>query len=99
MLFKYGYGGKLSVVDRRENKQRNFAESETRHFVRSHDKNAENVIFRICDEGISILGERYNAGNNYRSKEKKGRPVCSMDDIKSVSGLSVNDLNQLVKVL
>ena len=50
--------------------QRNFAESEIKHFIRSHDKNAENAIFRTRDEGTSILGEIYNAGNNCRSKEK-----------------------------
>ena len=63
-----------SVVDRKENKQRNFAESETKHFVRSHNKNAENAIFRTHNEGTSILGERYNAGNNCRSKEEKEPP-------------------------
>ena len=40
MLFNYGYGGKICVVDRKENKQRNFAEIGTKYFVRSHDKNA-----------------------------------------------------------
>ena len=53
-----------SFVDRKENKQRHFAESETKHFVRSHNINAENAIFRTRDEDTSILGERYNAGNN-----------------------------------
>ena len=35
----------------------------------SHDKNTKNAIFRTRDEGTSILGERYNAGDNCRSKE------------------------------
>ena len=46
-------------MDKKENKQSNFAESETKHFVRSHDKNVENVIFWMRDEGTSILGHRY----------------------------------------
>ena len=65
-----------SVVDRKENK-RNFAESETKHLVRSHNKNAENTIFWTRDEGTSILGERYNAGNNCRSKEEREAPYAS----------------------
>ena len=51
------------VVDRKENKQRNFAESETKHLVRSHKKNDENAIFRTRGESTSILGERYNLGS------------------------------------
>jgi len=47
-----------NVGDRKENK----------HFFRSHNKN---VIFRTCDEGTSILGERYNAENNGRIKEER----------------------------
>ena len=58
-----------SVVERKENKQRNFAQSETKHLVRSHNKNSKHPIFRTRDENTSILGERYNAGNNWRSKE------------------------------
>ena len=46
------------VVDKKENKQSNFAESETKHPVSSLNKNAENAIFRTRDEGTSILGER-----------------------------------------
>ena len=65
-----------SVVDRKENKQRNFAESETKHIVRSHNKNAENAIFRTRDEGTSILEEIYNAGNNWRSKEENEAPYA-----------------------
>ena len=44
-----------SVMDRKENKQRNFAESETKHLIRSHNKNAENAIFWTRDESKSIL--------------------------------------------
>ena len=47
-----------SVVYRKENKQRNFAESKTKHLVRSHNKNAENAIFRTREVSTSILGER-----------------------------------------
>ena len=43
------------------------------------------------------LGEIYNAGNNCRSKEKGKPRMRWMDDIKSVTGLSLNELNQLVK--
>ena len=64
-------------VDRKENKERNFAQSETKHVVRIHEKNAENAIFRTG--GV----------------RKKGKPRMRwMDEIKSVTGLSVNDLNQ-----
>ena len=48
-----------SVVNRKENKERNFAENKTENFVKNHDKNAENVVFRTRDEGKSILGESY----------------------------------------
>ena len=53
-------------------------ESETKHFVRSLDKYAENAIFRTREEGKSILGERYNARNNWRSKEEREAP-CAVD--------------------
>ena len=46
----------LSIVIRKETKQ-NFAESETKHFVRCPDKNAENTIFWTRNEDTSILGE------------------------------------------
>ena len=42
-----------SVVDRKENKQINFAESESKHLVRIHNKNAENAIFRTREEHIN----------------------------------------------
>ena len=58
-------------MDRKEIKQRNFAESETKHFVKNHEKAAESVIFCIHDEDTSVLGERYNAGNNCRSQKKR----------------------------
>ena len=61
------------VVDRMENKQRNFAKSETKLLVSSHNKN---TTFRIRDEGTSILGGRYNAGNNCRSKEEREAPYA-----------------------
>ena len=64
-----------SVVDKKENKQRNFSESKIKYFVRSADKNAENDIFRTRGEDTSILGERYNAGNYCRSKGEKRKPL------------------------
>ena len=59
-----------SFVDRKNIKQRNLSESETKYFVRNHDKNAGISIFRARDEGTSVLGEIYNAGNHCRSKER-----------------------------
>ena len=56
-------------IQRKEIKQRNLAKSETKHFVRSHEKKAENAIFWTRDEETSILGDRYNA-------RKKRSPVC-----------------------
>ena len=46
-----------SVLERKENKEINIAESEIKHFVR-------NAIFRTRDESVSILGKIFNAGNN-----------------------------------
>ena len=77
-----------SVVDRKENKQRNFAESETKHFVRNHNKNA---IFRTSDESTSIFGE------NLEEQGRKGNPYEVDGRHQKCTGLSVNDLNQLVK--
>ena len=54
------------VMDRK-NKKIHFT-SEIKHIVRSYDKNAENSIFRTHDVNTSILGARYNAGTNCRSK-------------------------------
>ena len=65
-------------MDKKENKQSNFAESETKHFVRSHNKNAKNAIFCAHDEDTSILGEIYYAGNNCRSKEER-EALCAMN--------------------
>ena len=56
--------------------RKKIAENETKHLVRSYDKNVENSMFRTRDEGTSILGERYNAGNNCRSKEKREAPYA-----------------------
>ena len=75
-MYKYSKSLFLEVVDRKKNKQRNFAESETKHLVRSHNKNSENVVFRTRDESTSILGEGYNAGNNWRSKEEREAPYA-----------------------
>ena len=43
------------------------------------------------------LEEDINAGNNCSSKKKTEAPYAWMDDITSVTGLSLNDLNHLVK--
>ena len=59
-----------SIVDR------NFAKSETYPFVRSHYQNDKIAIFRTHDAGTSILGERYNAGNNCRSKVERDAPYA-----------------------
>jgi hypothetical protein len=66
-----------SVVDKIENKQIHFTESEAKDFVRRYDKNGENAIFRTLDDGTSILGEIYDPGNNCRNKGKNGSPVCA----------------------
>ena len=72
-------------------KETHFVENLTKHLVGSHDKNGEDAIFRTRDEGTSNLVERYNAGNDCRSKKKRNPRIRWMDDIKSVTGLSVND--------
>ena len=37
------------VMDRKENKQRNYSKSENKYFVSCHDRNSENAIFwDIC---------------------------------------------------
>ena len=65
--------------------------------VRSHNKNAENAIFRTLDESTSILGERYNAEITAGAR-KKGKPRMRWkNDIKKGTAFSVNDLNQLAK--
>ena len=66
----------------------------------SHGVNiAENAIFRTREEGTSILGEKFRLMLGITAgARKKGKPRMRwMDDIKSVTGLSVNDLNQLLK--
>ena len=64
-----------SVVDRKENKQRNFVESETKHLVRSHNKKLKMRYFghvirthqsREKDIMLGITG----------GARKKGSPVC-----------------------
>ena len=39
-----------SITDRKHIIKINFAENETKHFVRSPNKNSENVIFQTCDD-------------------------------------------------
>ena len=87
------YTNSKSAVDRKENKQRNFAESETRHLNKSHNKNAENAIFRTRDGGTSILGEMYNAGNNWKSKEEREAPYA-VDGRNQKCNLLVNNISK-----
>ena len=49
---------------KKKGKQRNFSESENKHFVRSHAKNDEEAKFRTRDEGTSILLEGLDLGFN-----------------------------------
>ena len=60
-------------MNRKDIKHKDFAESETKHFVRSHDKNAENRIFHTLEESTSIIGKIYN---HCRSKEKRKAPYA-----------------------
>ena len=48
----------------------NFAKSGTKHFIRSHNKNTENVIFQTCDEDISVLGKMLGITAESRKKGK-----------------------------
>ena len=57
-----------TVVDRKENKQRNFAESETKHLVRSHNKNAENVMMRAHESLEKDIMLRITAGLRKKGK-------------------------------
>ena len=74
-------------------KPRNFAESETKPFVRIPDKNAENAMFRTHDEDTSILGERYKLGITTGARKRNGSLVCGEW---SVTGCRVNDIKELV---
>ena len=64
-----------SVVDRKKFKRRNFAESEAKHLVRSHNKNAENAIFRTRDKAHQSL-EKDIMLEITAGARKKGKPVC-----------------------
>ena len=61
-----------SVLSRKEIKDINFPESETKHFVRSPNRNAKNEIFRRHQflEKNMILGITQDEG-------KKGSPIWS----------------------
>ena len=59
--------------------QRNFAESEMKHFFRNHYKNVKNSKFRICDEGTSILGKITFLGITAGAREKKGEAPYAVD--------------------
>ena len=61
---------RVSCTERNLNK-------EILHKMRPNDKNVENSIFGIRVENKSVLGERHMAGNQCRSKGKKGDSVCS----------------------
>ena len=88
-------------MDIKEIKQRDFAESETKNFVISPDKNAENVTIRTRDEDLSNPGDIYNARNHYRGKGGGERDaqygMLWMKDNKSVTGHSANDIKHLVQ--
>jgi hypothetical protein len=64
-----------SVVGRKENKDI-LQVVKPNISLEAITKNAENAIFRTRDEGTSILGERYNAGNNCRRKEEREAPYA-----------------------
>ena len=64
----------MSVVVRKENKE--ILQKVRTNILLEANKNAENAIFRTRDEGTSILGERYNAGNNCRNKEEREAPYA-----------------------
>ena len=51
-------------------------ESEIKHFITSPDKDTYYLVFWKRDEDPSVLGERFNAGNHYRSKEIKEAPYA-----------------------
>ena len=91
-------GNSKNAVGRKKIKQGNFAEIKTKYFVRIPDKNYKNAIFRTGHEDTSIFGGimlRITAG-----ARKKGKPhMRCTDDIKStrITGLSINDLKQLVQ--
>jgi hypothetical protein len=62
------------VVDRKENKQRNFAQSETKNLVRSHNKNADNAtgqVMRVHQSLEKDIMPTITAG-----AREKGNPVC-----------------------
>ena len=74
-------------MDRKEKKQRSFAESEIRHAFRSHDKNARNANFGHVMRGHQSL-EKYIMLGITAGVRKKGKPSKRwMDDVKSVTGL------------
>ena len=66
----------MAKTCKRENRnQRKFEGSETKHFIRSHDKNAENSIVWTHYKDTSILGGRYNA-RIIAGARKKGSPYA-----------------------
>ena len=64
------------MVDRKENKQRNFAESDTKNSVTSQDKNAENAIFRTRDESHVATMEKGRSAFKFLTGKPTGtRPL------------------------
>ena len=63
-----------SVVDRKQNKE--ILQKVRPSISLEAITKAENAIFRTRDESTSIFGERYNAGNNWRSKEQREAPYA-----------------------
>ena len=68
-----------SVLDRKENKQRNFVKSETKHLFRSHNKNAENAIFRTRDETHQSLENDVMLGITGGGRKKEREAPCAVD--------------------
>ena len=71
--------------------------NETKQFVGSPDKDAENAIARIRNEDTSVFGEIYNARNHCRSKEKGKFHTLWMEDIKSGTRFLMKDVEQSKK--
>ena len=88
----------MSVVDRKGKKiKRNSAGSETKQYVRSLTKMLRMRYFGHMMRAHQSL-EKYIMLGITAGVRKNGKPRMRwMDDIKSVTGLSVNDLNQLVQ--
>ena len=74
-----------------------FAESQTKHSVRSHNKMLKMRYFGHVMRAHQSLEKYIMLGITGGAREKGKPRMRWMDVIKSVTGLSVNDLNQFVK--